>query len=190
MLCCYISESLCRGRRHTVVRLFVCVCVCVIMPRRSQEAYCNRAVCRLSVCLSVCHSVCNKLFSSLTENQALKQATQAELVIYSDLNWRSLVLKLRSRVMAWFAYLDCRGWRSGLYWRQNCPHLTAWRLVASICTIARRVRRNCAKKLWSTATSLGMLAYKTGWSYNDLKTAVPDSITASATATTGWHQLP
>ena len=35
---------------------------------------------------SVCHSVCNKLFSSLTENQALKQATQAELVIYSDLN--------------------------------------------------------------------------------------------------------
>ena len=53
----------------------------VIMPRRSQEAYCNRAVCP-----SVCHSVCNKLFSSLTENQALKQATQAELVIYSDLN--------------------------------------------------------------------------------------------------------
>ena len=29
-------------------------------------------------------SVCNKHFLSLTENQALKQATQAELDIYSD----------------------------------------------------------------------------------------------------------
>ena len=152
------------------------------MPRRSQEAYCNRAVCPLlimmmsvhwlrghvavlweqaycnrAVCPSVCHSVCNKLFSSLTENQALKQATQAELVIYSDLNWRSLVLKLRSQVMAWFAYPDCRGWRSGLYWRQNCPHLTAWRLVGSICTTdstagPEKLRQKAMVK--STATSL------------------------------------
>ena len=36
--------------------------------------------------------------------------------------------------MAWFAYLACRGWRSGLYWRQNFPHLAAWKLVGSICT--------------------------------------------------------
>ena len=138
------------------------------MPRRSQEAYCNRAVCP-----SVCHSVCNKLFSSLTENQALKQATQAELVIYSDLNWRSLVLKLRSRVMAWFAYLDCRGWRSGLYWRQNCPHLTAWRLVASICTTdstagPEKLRQKAMAK--STATSLACwymvyIAVTPSWSW-------------------------
>ena len=148
----------CRFALHVAIlgvprsSLLYVLCVSVIMPRRSQEAYCNRAVCP-----SVCHSVCNKLFSSLTENQALKQATQAELVIYSDLNWRSLVLKLRSRVMAWFAYLDCRGWRSGLYWRQNCPHLTAWRLVGSICTTdstagPEKLRQKAMVK--STATSL------------------------------------
>ena len=34
--------------------------------------------------------------------------------------------------MVWFAYLDCCGWLSGLYWRQKCPHLTAWKLVGSI----------------------------------------------------------
>ena len=93
---------------------------------------------------------------SCEDSLKTKRWKQAELDTYSDLNWRrSLVLKLRSRVMAWFAYLDCRGWRSGLLWRHNCPHMTAWKLIGSICTtraiqIARRVRRNWVKKLWQS----------------------------------------
>ena len=55
------------------------------------EVYCNRAVCP-SVCLSVFY----KHFSSLAKNYALKQATQADIDICSDLYLRTLGLKLCS----------------------------------------------------------------------------------------------
>ena len=51
--------------------------------------------------------------------------------------------------MAWFAYLDCRGWRSRLYWRQNClTHdcLEACRFDLYYSEIAQWVRRNCYSK--------------------------------------------
>ena len=44
----------------------------------------------------------------------------------------TLVCISNLRVMACiFAHLDCRGWRSELFLRQNCPQLTAWQFVGS-----------------------------------------------------------
>ena len=87
------------------------------------EAYCNRAVCcLLSVCLLQPFLVARW--------KLLKLAIHAEDVC-SNLHWQNFCSKVSSW-MAWFAYLDSR-WRSGLLWRQNCPHVT-WQLVGSICT--------------------------------------------------------
>ena len=63
MIAYYYSQLLCRGRRHTVVRSFVCQSV--IMPRAELRRY---TVIVLSVSQSVSQSVFYKHFSSLAEN--------------------------------------------------------------------------------------------------------------------------
>ena len=66
----------------------------VIMPRWAEprEAYGSRFV-YVCIRLSVCLSVCRQDFSSLAENQALKQATQAKVDICSKMNCKNFGYK-------------------------------------------------------------------------------------------------
>ena len=120
----------------------------VVMP-----IYCNRAVCP-SVCLSVC-----LLQPFLVARWALKLAIHADIDVCSNLHWQNFCSKVSSWVMAWFAYLDSRGWRSGLLWRQNCPHVTAWQLVGSICTTDSAAGHLRQKAMMAKPTAISLACW-------------------------------
>ena len=81
ILLCYASVG--GATRHTVVSVVILsVSLSVIMPRAELLRH---TVIVLSVRPSVCLSVFYKHFSSLAKNKALKQATQADIDICSDL---------------------------------------------------------------------------------------------------------
>ena len=62
----------------------------------------------LCVCLLPAYSVARSKLSADTSNIGGRD----RYLLRTEID-RHLVLKLRSRVMAFFAYFDCRGWRSG-----------------------------------------------------------------------------
>ena len=102
---------------------------------------------RLSVCQSVSLS-----FTSISRRSLKTKRWN----LCSDLILRSLVLKLRSWVMAWFTYLDCRGWRSGLYWRQNRPNQVPLYQPnhSCLCLVLPMHRVVSARKFFKTHTAL------------------------------------
>ena len=90
----------------------LCVQVANISPRH-QHLWCYFSVCYIS-------------FMAHAEKWSFKLAKQVELDVISLLKLWKFHRKPRSRVTC------C--WRSGLLLRQNCPHMTAWQLIGSICT--------------------------------------------------------
>ena len=111
------------------------------LPRQ----YCNRAVCLLQAFLVARWKPSAKTSNTswtryLLRSELKKFGSKASLVSYGVI------------CLPWL-----RGWRSGLYWRQNFPHLTAWKLVGSICTTdstagPEKLRQKAMSK--STAISL------------------------------------
>ena len=121
------------GRSHRI-RQSVCVSLC---RGRSFRRYTQHTVIVLSVSQSVCLSFTSISRRLKTKRQNQQHKCQNSIFTCSDLiefGSKASDREVNADLLTVFAI----AWRSGLLCRQNCPQLTAWQLIGSICATGQR----------------------------------------------------